>query len=140
VSASGGSAGTTDDRDASSPAADGTAAGLARDVYWAADGASRTSSDLGSVRGRLEAFAERLRREQRQLVPYGETVFGSPAGWKRATKLSVWRLTRFSTMRYDRLLADLAELTAELADRLQASEDEVARLREELARRDEDAS
>ena len=140
MSASEGSAGSSDDRDASSSAADGTAAGLARDVYWAADGVTRTTSDLGSVRGRLDAFAERLRREQRQLVPYGETVLGSSIGWKRATKQGVWRLTRFSTMRYDRLLADLAELTAELADRLQASEDEVARLREELARRDEDAS
>ena len=134
------SAGSTDDRDADVSPADGTVAGLARDVYWASDGASRTSSDLVSVRGRLDAFAERLRREQRQFVPYGETVLGSSTGWRRATKQGVWRLTRFSTMRYDRLLADLAELTAELATRLQASEDEVARLREELAGRDEDAS
>jgi hypothetical protein len=135
-----GSAEPTDERDAAAIAADGTAAGLARDVYWASDGASRTPSDLGSVQGRLDAFAERLRREQRQLVPYGETVLGSSSGWKRATKQGVWRLTRFSTMRYDRLLADLAELTTELAARLQASEDEVSRLREELARREGDTT
>ena len=118
---------------------DGAAAHLARDVYWASEGVIPSSSDLGTVRGRLDAFAERLRREQRQLVPYGETVLDSAIGWKRATKKGVWRLTRFSTMRYDRLLADLAELTAELAERLQASEEEVARLREELGRADGDA-
>ena len=134
------SAGSTDDRDAAATPADGTAAALGRDVYWASDGVSRTPSDLGSVQRRLDAFAERLRREQRQLVPYGETLLGSSTGWKRATKHGVWRLTRFSTMRYDRLLADLAELTTELAARLQTSEDEVVRLREELAGRDEDTS
>jgi hypothetical protein len=134
------SAGSADERGAAAPPADGTAAELAREVYWASDGESRTPSALGSVQGRLDALAERLRREQRQLVPYGETVLGSSTGWKRATKHGVWRLTRFSTMRYDRLLADLTELTAELAARLQSSEDEVARLRDELARRDEGAS
>ena len=132
-------AGSAGGGDAPETPSDGTAGRLARDVYWAADGVSRTPTDLGSIRGRLDAFAERLRREQRQFFPYGETVLGSSIGWKRATKRGVWRLTRFSTMRYDRLLADLAELTAELATRLQASEDEVARLREELDRRGEDA-
>jgi hypothetical protein len=44
----------------------------------------------------------------------------------------VWRLTRFSTMRYDRLIADLAEMNGELAERLRETEEEVARLREEL--------
>ncbi len=76
-------------------------------------------TDVGSLRERLDAFAHQLRIEQRQLVPIGETMLGSAAGWKRGTKALVWRLTRFSTMRYDRLLADLAEMSGELAQRLQ---------------------
>jgi hypothetical protein len=117
---------------ASEPPADGTAKSLAREVYWAADGVSRVPADVGSLRERLDAFTHQLRIEQRQLVPIGETMLGSAARWKRGTKALVWRLTRFSTMRYDRLLADLAEMSAELAQRLRETEEEVARLREEL--------
>jgi hypothetical protein len=65
-------------------------------------------------------------------VPIGETALGSAVGWRRRTKSLVWRLTRFSTMRYDRLLGDLAEMNGELAQRLLETEEEVARLREEL--------
>jgi hypothetical protein len=117
---------------ASEPPADGTAASLAREVYWAGDGVSRVPADVGSLRERLDAFAHQLRIEQRQLVPIGETMLGSAAGWKRGIKAFVWRLTRFSTMRYDRLLADLAEMNGELAQRLRETEEEVARLRQEL--------
>jgi hypothetical protein len=101
-------------------------------VYWASEGVARTDADARSVRGRLAAFSEQLHREQRQVIPYGDPALGSPTGWRRSAKIGIWRLTRFSTRRYDRLLADLADLTAELAARLQASEEEVARLREEL--------
>jgi hypothetical protein len=116
-------------------AVDGTAASLAREVYWAGDGISRLPTDVGSLRERLDAFVHQLRVEQRQLVPLGETLLGSAAGWKRKTKQVVWRLTRFSTMRYDRLLADLAEMSGELAQRLTETEEEIARLREELEHR-----
>jgi hypothetical protein len=115
---------------------DGTAAVLAREVYWATDPDPRSPGDLSSIRDRLDDFAHRLRVEQRQLVPIGETLLGSAAGWKRSIKVAVWRLTRFSTMRYDRLLADLAELTADLAARLHDQEEEIARLRAEVERRE----
>jgi hypothetical protein len=117
------------------PPADAAAASLAREVYWAGDGVSRVPNDVGSLRDRLDAFAHYLRVEQRQLVPMGETLLASAAGWKRWTKLIVWRLSRFSTMRYDRLLADLAELNGELAQRLAETEEDVSRLREDLERR-----
>ncbi len=117
---------------------DETTEALAREVYWAADGVSPPPSDVGSLRERLDAFAHQLRVEQRQLVPVGETLLGSAVGWKRKTKLAVWRLTRFSTSRYDRLIADLAEMNGELAERLRETEAEVARLREELERRGND--
>jgi hypothetical protein len=81
-----------------------------------------------------------MRVEQRQLVPIGETLLGSAAGWKRTIKLALWRVTRFSTMRYDRLLAELAALNGELAHRLQETEEELARVREELSGRGGGAS
>ena len=113
---------------------DDVTAALAREVYWAGDGVSQLPADAGSLRERLDEFTYQLRAEQRQMVPMGETVLASAAGWKRWTKLMVWRLSRFSTMRYDRLLADLAEMNGELARRLLKTEEEVSRLREELER------
>jgi hypothetical protein len=121
--------------EASESAVDGTTASLAREVYWAGDGVSRVPADVGSLRERLDAFTHQMRIEERQLVPIGETALGSAVGWRRRTKSLVWRLTRFSTMRYDRLLGDLAEMNGELAQRLLETEDEVARLREELEAR-----
>jgi hypothetical protein len=118
--------------EASESAADGTTASLAREVYWAGDGVSRVPADVGSLRERLDAFMHQMRIEERQLVPIGETALGSAVGWRRRTKSFVWRLTRFSTMRYDRLLGDLAEMNGELAQRVLETEGEVARLREEL--------
>lgn len=119
----------------SRPEDDDAAAALAREVYWAADGASRLPADVGSLAERLDAYTHQMRVEHRQLIPAGGTLFGTSAGWRRGIKLSVWRLTRFSTMRYDRLLADLAEMNGELARRLLETEEELARLREDLDRR-----
>ncbi|HEV2952434.1 MAG TPA: hypothetical protein VGZ51_10030 [Actinomycetota bacterium] len=115
--------------------ADETASSLAREIYWAKEGDPRPPTDLDSIRDRLDEFAHRMRVEQRQLVPVGETLLGSSADWKRKAKLAIWRVTRFSTMRYDRLLAELAALTGELAQRLQETEEELARARDELQAR-----
>lgn len=112
--------------------ADETASSLAREIYWAKEGDPRPPTDLDSIRDRLDGFAHRMRVEQRQLVPVGETLLGSSAEWKRRVKLAVWRVTRFSTMRYDRLLGELAELNSELAKRLYETEEELERLRREL--------
>jgi hypothetical protein len=115
---------------------DDVTSALAREVYWAEDGVSRLPGDARSLRERLDAFTYQMRADQRQAVPVGETFLGSDAGWKRGLKQFVWRLTRFSTMRYDRLLAELAEMNGELARRLLATEEEVSRLRRELDDRD----
>jgi len=111
---------------------DETASSLAREIYWAKEGDPRPPTDLDSIRDRLDDFAHRMRVEQRQLVPVGETLLGSSADWKRKIKLALWRVTRFSTMRYDRLLGELAEMNGELAKRLHETEEEVERLRREL--------
>ena len=118
---------------------DETAASLAREIYWAKEGGPRPPTDLDSIRDRLDDFGHRMRIEQRQLVPIGETLLGSSAGWKRTIKLALWRVTRFSTMRYDRLLAELAALNGELAHRLQETEEELARVRDELRGRGDGA-
>lgn len=111
---------------------DDVTAALVREVYWAGDDVSRLPADARSLRERLDAFTYQMRADQQQAVPVGETFLGSAAGWKRALKQFVWRLTRFSTMRYDRLLAELAEMNGELARRIVAMEEELARLRREL--------
>lgn len=117
---------------------DDAVATLAREVYWAGEGGSGLPADARSLRERLDAFTYQMRADQRQAVPVGETFLGSDAGWKRGLKQFVWRLTRFSTMRYDRLLAELAEMNGELARRLVATEEELSRLRRRLDERDGD--
>jgi hypothetical protein len=117
----------------SSQPAGQTAAALAREVYWGTQ-ADPGTTDLGSILDRLDHYARRMRVEQRQLLPIGETVVDSATPWKRWVKRTVWRLTRFSTMRYDRLLAELAEMNGELARRLQEAEEEVADLRQRVPR------
>jgi hypothetical protein len=112
------------------------AATLAREVYWAAEEMPRLPADAHSLRERLDAFTYQMRADQRQAVPVGETFLGSDAGWKRGLKQFIWRLTRFSTMRYDRLLAELAEMNGELARRLVATEEELSRLRRRIDDRD----
>jgi hypothetical protein len=117
---------------------DETTAALAREVYWAGDATSTLPSDARSLRERMDAFTYQLRADQQQAVPAGETFLGSTSGWKRGLKQLVWRLTRFSTMRYDRLLAELSEMNGELARRLVVTEEELARLRGELEDREGD--
>jgi hypothetical protein len=119
---------------------DETTAALAREVYWAGGATSTLPNDARSLRERMDAFTYQLRADQQQAVPVGETFLGSTSGWKRSLKQLVWRLTRFSTMRYDRLLAELSEMNGELARRLVATEEELARLRRELDERDGDRS
>jgi hypothetical protein len=124
--------------EASAGGTDDVTAALAREVYWAGEGASRLPADARSLRERLDAFAYQVRADQQQAIPVGETFLGSTAGWRRGLKQFVWRLTRFSTMRYDRLLAELAEMNGELARRLVMMEEELARLRRELDDREGD--
>jgi hypothetical protein len=113
---------------------DPTVAKLAREIYWAREGPLGSVADTASVRDRLQAFAHQMQVEHRQLVPTAEGVLGSTTGWRRKTKLVLWRVLRFQSRRYEQLLADLAELSAELAERLHDTETELDRLREERAR------
>ena len=114
------------------------AAGLAREIYWVGGARSTAPAAPAPIRDRLEEYGRQRRVDQRKYIPDDETLLASPSAWKRALKTRIWRASRFSTMRYDRLLAELADLNGELAARLASTEREVARIREELRRgRDE---
>lgn len=112
---------------------------LRRELYWAQAGVRRPRADTLWVRDQLSAFALQRRTDESQPRPAPDGTLDSRSDARRGLKLGIWRVVRFATMRYDRLLADLAELNTSLAERVIATEDELARLRAELreARRDE---
>jgi len=84
------------------------------------------------VRNALHDFAALMRADERLAIPRGEPNLASISRSRRLLKLRLFRLMRPISWRYDRLLAEHAELTAALAERLQAAEAEVGRLREQL--------
>ena len=69
----------------------------------------------------------------------GEGNLASTSRWRRQLKYRMFRVARPISWRYDRLLADHAELTTSLAERVMALEAEVARLRAEHAGAEPDA-
>jgi hypothetical protein len=76
-----------------------------------------------------------MREDEQQRIPRGEPNLLARKRWKRRVKYRFFGLFRPITWRYDRLLGDLGELSASLADRVATLETEVARLREELEHR-----
>lgn len=110
---------------------------LEREMYWAEEGTALGRMTTAEVRDALHDFAVLMRADEKQVIPRGEPHLASRSRWRRQLKLRLFRLTRPISWRYDRVTADLAELTASLADRLAASEAEGARLRELLDERGE---
>jgi hypothetical protein len=108
---------------------------VARELYWAGDATSRSRMSTPEVRDELHDFAALMRADERLPIPRGEPNLASVSRWRRQLKLRLFRVLRPISWRYDRLLADHAELTTALAERVQQLEAEVARLREELGRR-----
>lgn len=105
---------------------------LAREIYWARDGASRPWMDTPEVRDRLHDLAAQLRADEKAVIPIGEGNLASPSPWRRELKSRLFRVMRPISWRYDRLLADHAELTTSLAERLMDAEAEIAELRARL--------
>jgi hypothetical protein len=114
--------------DPSAPSADDGAV-LLREMYWARDTAARARMDTPEVRDRLHDFAAQMRTDETLVIPMGEGNLASPSTWRRQLKYAVWRVMRPATWRYDRLLADHAELTTSLAEKVMVLEAEVDRLR-----------
>ncbi len=111
---------------------------LERELYWAEEATPRSRMDVAEVRDALHDFAALMRDDERQMIPRGEPNLASPRRWRRRLKFRVFRLLRPVSRRYDRLLGDLGELAAALADRVASLEAEVARLRARLGEGDEE--
>ena len=84
--------------------------------------------DTPEIRDRLHDLAAQLRADEKVIIPHGEGNLASPSRWRRQMKFRLFRVMRPISWRYDRLIADHAELTTSLAERLMAAEAEIARL------------
>ena len=104
---------------------------LAREMYWAEEATPRSKMDTAAVRDALHDFALLMRDDEKQVIPRGEPNLASRRRYRRRLKVRMFRLFRPISWRYDRLLADLGELNAALADRVAELEAEVDRLRAE---------
>jgi hypothetical protein len=102
---------------------------LSRELYWARERASRARMDTPEVRDRLHDLSMQLRADEKVIIPQGEGNLASTSRWRRQLKYRMFRVARPISWRDDRLLADHAELTTSLAERVMALEAEVARLR-----------
>ncbi len=107
-------------------------ADLLREMYWARDSAARGRMDTPEVRDRLHDLAAQLRTDETMVIPMGEGNLASPNRWRRQVKYRLWRVMRPATWRYDRLIADHAELTTSLAEKVLVLEAEVDRLKSQL--------
>lgn len=105
---------------------------LSRELYWAQERASRARMDTAEVRDRLHDLSMQLRADEKVVIPHGEGNLASRSRWRRKLKYGLFRVMRPISWRYDRLLADQAELTTSLAERLMAAEAELARLRAQV--------
>ena len=104
---------------------------LAREIYWAEEATPRSRMTTSEVRDALHDFAMLMRADEQQIVPRSEPNLASTTRWRRGLKARLYRLFRPISWRYDRLLGDLGELNAALADRVAVLEAEVARLKGE---------
>jgi hypothetical protein len=112
---------------------------LSRHLYWATEAGSRSEVGTKQVREQLLEFVARMRTDERLLIPLGEPHLSSPTPWKRKLKYALFRYTRFATRRYDRLIADEADLSVSLAERVIELEQDLAALRDRLERAEHDA-
>jgi uncharacterized protein YceH (UPF0502 family) len=107
---------------------------LARELYWAEEATPRGRMSTAEVRNELHDFAALMRAEQRVVIPRGEAATASTSRWRHRLKLGLFLMMRPVSWRYDRLLADEAELTTALAERVQQLEAQVAELNARLDR------
>ena len=105
---------------------------LERELYWAEEATPRSRMNTAEVRDALHDFAMLMRDDEKALIPRGEPNLASRSKWRRRLKFRLFRLFRPISWRYDRLLGDLGELNAALADRVVALETEVKELRAKL--------
>jgi hypothetical protein len=107
---------------------------LSRELYWAQERASRARMGTAEIRDRLYDLSMQLRADEKVFIPQGEGNLASTSRWRRQLKYQLFRVARPISWRYDRLIADHAELSTSLAERLMAAEAELARLQAEIDR------
>lgn len=107
---------------------------LSRELYWAQERASRARMGTAEIRDRLHDLSMQLRADEKVIIPQGEGNLASTSRWRRQLKYRLFRVARPISWRYDRLIADHAELSTSLAERLMAVEAELARLQAEIDR------
>ena len=102
---------------------------LERELYWAEETTPRATMSLQELRMALVDFTASLRADERARIPRDEPHLGARYRWRRRMKAGIFLALRPVRRRYDRLVGDLAELTAALAGRVADLETEVAHLR-----------
>jgi len=102
---------------------------LARELYWAKERSPQPRLGTSELRDQLHDLSLQLDADQHVLIPLGEGSLASPSPWRRRLKHVLFRGARPVSVRYDRLIAENAELTARLADRVIALEQALERLR-----------
>lgn len=108
---------------------DDAAASLERHLYWADVPGARRAGGTPEVREALLEFGAKMRTDERLVIPLDEQNLASTSAAKGKLKYFLYRFLRPVTWRYDRLLAEQAELSIRLADRVIDLEREVERLR-----------
>jgi hypothetical protein len=103
---------------------------MKRALWWA--GAEPRAPGIEGTRDALRELAAQVRVDATVVFPIGEATLQSPSKFRTWLKTRIFRLTRPVSWRYDRLIADHAELTAALADHLLNVDNELERLRSTL--------
>lgn len=103
---------------------------LRRSLYWSQGAGQHEPRTTQHVRGKMLESIAHLRDDERRFIPYDEPNLSGRSNARRRVKRSLFRILRYMTFRYDRLLREQAQLGVALADRVIALEAEVAVLRE----------
>jgi SAM-dependent methyltransferase len=93
-------------------------------------------SSIDQLIDRLGALVAQLHEEQAATIPTSEPYLTSSSAVKGAMKRGVFRVTRPATRRSDRLATELASTALELAERLQAIDGDLERMRGDIDRLD----
>jgi hypothetical protein len=108
-------------------------ADLEREIYWLTRGEeSEPPTTTQQIRVAADRLAQRLHRDAQHIAPWSDPSLSRSRGFRRRVKAVLHRIVRPISRRYDRIGAELAFVSAQLADSLLQTEAELRRLREDL--------
>lgn len=105
---------------------------LRRSLYRSQRAGLHDPASTQQVRNALLRSITHLRDDERRFIPYDEPMLSGRTHARRRIKRSLFRLLRYMTFRYDRLLREQASLSVALADRVILLEAELAALRDRV--------